>query len=97
MDVPWSLTDALALRRLDRARTPRVTTQPSLEPKNDNAHPCVKLTYNTDVSVPVSLNAILTIALMAHPRMAAKHIPQLIAFAKANPDCNYSDMQFAWQ
>jgi tripartite-type tricarboxylate transporter receptor subunit TctC len=50
-----------------------------------------KLAYDSDAFVPISVLASLPNVLIAHPKMAAESVQQLIAFAKANPDkINYA-------
>ena len=50
-----------------------------------------KLTYDPDAFTPVSLVVVAYSVLLAHPKVAASSMQELIAFAKANPDrLNYA-------
>ena len=45
-----------------------------------------KLNYDYDAFVPISLVVMSPNALVVHPKVGAKTVPELIAYAKANPD-----------
>jgi tripartite-type tricarboxylate transporter receptor subunit TctC len=45
-----------------------------------------KLNYDYDAFVPISLLVMSPNALVVHPKVEAKTVPELIAYAKANPD-----------
>ena len=45
-----------------------------------------KLNYDYDAFVPISLVVMSPNALVVHPKVEAKTVPELIAYAKANPD-----------
>jgi tripartite-type tricarboxylate transporter receptor subunit TctC len=50
-----------------------------------------KLNYEPEAFVPVSLVVVAYSALLAHPKVSAENVQQLIAFARANPDkLNYA-------
>ena len=50
-----------------------------------------KLAYDSDTFVPITVVSTSHSVLIVHPRLAADSLPQLIAFAKANPDkLNYA-------
>ncbi len=50
-----------------------------------------KLSYDSDAFVPITVVSTSHSVLIVNPKLAAENVPQLIAFAKANPDrLNYA-------